>query len=317
MVIWSSFEGDSESPSWPFSRYLSVEFTTPLLDLVRMRITGTAERWRWESPLSHSYVILWSQLSSALRMGNTASNKAPDAASGAYSPTPREETVYGEYFHPPPSSRYSSSGTYAGPSSLGTTSSSVTPPVPPRATGLERRSMTVVAREKPSDSPVRTSYAYSFRYVQIMCVILFGPQNLQVHVERHTPLPPHPSPTHMHAHTCMHTHTCTHMHTHTLTHSQLPNMQTVVGNVRHLWFIKCRHGLLLWGTFQLAFIFHISIIICSHITHTCTPYTLSLIPLLHTCTHTHTPVSEHMLVFVVYRPVMSPPVHPPPLLTNQ
>ena len=88
-------------------------------------------------------------------MGNTTSNKAPDAASGAYSPTPREETVYGEYFHPPPgSTRYSSSGTY-GPSSLGTTSSSVTPPVPPRATGLERRSMTVVARERPSDSPVR------------------------------------------------------------------------------------------------------------------------------------------------------------------
>ena len=91
---------------------------------------------------------------SRLGMGNTASNKAPDSASGAYSPTPREETVYGDYFHPPPSSRYSSSGTYA-PSSLGTTSSSVTPPVPPRTSGLERRSMTVVARERPSESPVR------------------------------------------------------------------------------------------------------------------------------------------------------------------
>ena len=97
---------------------------------------------------------LESHTSASRKMGNTASNKAPDSASGAYSPTPREETVYGDYFHPPPSSRYSSSGTYA-PSSLGTTSSSVTPPVPPRASGLERRSMTVVARERPSESPVR------------------------------------------------------------------------------------------------------------------------------------------------------------------
>ena len=107
-------------------------------------------------PRGSKYTLIH-KLAFGPRMGNTASNKAPDAASGAYSPTPREETVYGEYFHPPPSSRYSSSGTY-GPSSLGTTSSSVTPPVPPRATGLERRSMTVVAREKPSDSPVRPAW---------------------------------------------------------------------------------------------------------------------------------------------------------------
>ena len=94
-------------------------------------------------------------------MGNTASNKAPDAASGAYSPTPREENVYGEYFPAPTSSRYGSSGNY-GPSPLGTSTSSATPPIPPRVSGgLERRSMTVVVRERPTDSPVRRELGWS------------------------------------------------------------------------------------------------------------------------------------------------------------
>ena len=95
-------------------------------------------------------------------MGNTstASNKVPDAASGAYSPSPRDEHVYGESFYAPASSRYSTvSGTY-GHSSLGSSATlpaTSTPPIPPRVGGgggLERRSMTVVARERPADSPV-------------------------------------------------------------------------------------------------------------------------------------------------------------------
>ena len=89
-------------------------------------------------------------------MGNTASNKAPDAASGAYSPTPREENVYGEYFPAPTRERYTTSSGPYGPSSLGTTSSSVSPPVPPRLGGLERRAMTMGARERNSDPQVRS-----------------------------------------------------------------------------------------------------------------------------------------------------------------
>lgn len=98
-------------------------------------------------------------------MGNNASsnNKAVDAASGAYSPTPREENIYDQSFPPgPPNSRYGGP-TSSAPSSHQTHShpilahsmSSVTPPIPPR--GLERRSYTMVSREKRPES---TSVSY-------------------------------------------------------------------------------------------------------------------------------------------------------------
>lgn len=90
-------------------------------------------------------------------MGNSTSSKAADqAASGAYSPTPREENVYDHSFPPGPptssaSSRYSASS--GGTSSVqppALFSESTTPPVPPR--GLERRANTVVSRDRRSET---------------------------------------------------------------------------------------------------------------------------------------------------------------------
>ena len=89
-------------------------------------------------------------------MGNTA-NKTTDAASGAYSPTPREENVYDPSFMPSSSHRYSHSNSYSAGGGLTQSTSAVnasnTPPIPPR--GIERRSQTVVVRDRQhSDAPV-------------------------------------------------------------------------------------------------------------------------------------------------------------------
>lgn len=92
-------------------------------------------------------------------MGNSTSSSsskgADQAASGAYSPTPREENVYDSSFPPVPPSA-SASSRYSGVNGTSTVqppalfSESTTPPVPPR--GLERRSHTVVSRDRRSET---------------------------------------------------------------------------------------------------------------------------------------------------------------------
>jgi len=92
-------------------------------------------------------------------MGNNASNnnKGSDAASGTYSPTPRDGNIYDQSFPPPAPSTARYSGGISSTnhhSSLTHSMSSASPPVPPRA--LERRSHTMVVRERRPlhDSPV-------------------------------------------------------------------------------------------------------------------------------------------------------------------
>lgn len=112
-------------------------------------------------------------------MGNNASSnsKAAEAASGAYSPTPREENIYDQSFPGPPNSRYSgTSGASA--SNLHQTSlsqflqtnfpSTSAPPVHPR--GLERRSHTMVCREKKSESSVRFIVTLNVWSKSLTCV---------------------------------------------------------------------------------------------------------------------------------------------------
>ena len=96
-------------------------------------------------------------------MGNASSNKAAEAASGAYSPTPREGNIYDQSFPPgPPNSRYGGTSgaspanllqqSFSHPVQTHSTSTG-TPPVFPRA--LERRSHTTGCREKRSETSVR------------------------------------------------------------------------------------------------------------------------------------------------------------------
>ena len=79
-------------------------------------------------------------------MGNRSSGMTSEMPAMSYAPTPREGNVYEPGFPPPPTLSSAPVPTSSSPSS------SPAPPTPPR--GLERRTMTTVARDRHRDYSV-------------------------------------------------------------------------------------------------------------------------------------------------------------------